>query len=89
MPDAPHIRQLRAQLHQLDLNISKKAKQQEDLQQEIRAILDRMALSSVIQQEFKALTQNCQTALFYEDLLKQRNASQASLPLRRASLCLA
>lgn len=82
VPDTPQIRPLRAQLHQLDLNISKKAKQQEDLQQEIRAIQDPMALSSVIQQEFKALTQNYQTALhFYEDVLKKRNASQTATTL--------
>ena len=82
VPDTPQIRKLRAQLHQLDLNISENAKQQEDLDQEIRAIQDRMALSSSIQQEFKALTQDYQTALdLYEDLLKKRNASQTATTL--------
>ena len=78
-PETPQVQQLRAQLDQLNLNISQKTKHQEDLQREIGAMEARTALSSVIQQEFEAVTQGYQTALHsYEDLLKKRNASQAA-----------
>lgn len=80
--ETPEIQRLRAQIHQQDLIISQKAKQQEDLQREIRVIQGRIELSPMIQQEFKALTRDHQTALdFYNDLLKRRNESQMATTL--------
>ncbi|HKW86062.1 MAG TPA: Wzz/FepE/Etk N-terminal domain-containing protein [Nitrospiraceae bacterium] len=80
--ETPQIQQLRAQLHQQELNITQKGKQQEDLQRQIRVIQGRMELSPGIQQEFKALTRDYQTALnFYNDLLKKRNESQMATTL--------
>lgn len=79
VPETPQVQQLRAQLSQLDLNISQKTKQYEDLQREIGAMQAGMALGSVVQQEFETLTQDYQTALHsYQDLLKKRNASEAA-----------
>lgn len=80
--ETPEIQRLRAQIHQQDLIISQKAKQQEDLQREIRVIQGRIESSPAIQQEFKALTLGHQTALdFYNDLLKRRNESQMATTL--------
>lgn len=80
--ETPEIQRLRAQIHQEDLIISQKAKQQEDLQREIRVIQGRIESSPAIQQEFKALTLGHQTALdFYNDLLKRRNESQMATTL--------
>jgi protein tyrosine kinase modulator len=80
--ETPQIQQLRAQLHQQDVIISQKAKQQEDLQRQIRVIQGRMESSPMIQQEFKGLTRDYQTALnFYNDLLKKRNESQMATTL--------
>jgi polysaccharide chain length determinant protein (PEP-CTERM system associated) len=80
--ETPEIQQLRAKLHQIDLNINQKAKEQEDLQRQIRILQGRMELSPVIQQEFKALTRDHETALnFYNDLLKKRNESQMATTL--------
>ncbi len=78
------IQQLRAQLHQADLVISQKKHEQEQLQRQIRTLQSRVQLSPMIQQEFKALTRDHQTALdFYNDLLKKRNESQMATELER------
>lgn len=80
--DTPEIQQLRAKLHQIDLSISQKAKEQEDLQRQIRILQGRMELSPVIQQEFKSLTRDHETALnFYNELLKKKNESQMATTL--------
>jgi polysaccharide chain length determinant protein (PEP-CTERM system associated) len=80
--ETPQTQQLRAQLHQQDVIISQKTKQQEDLQRQIRLIQGRMESSPMIQQEFKGLTRDHQTALdFYNELLKKRNESQMATTL--------
>lgn len=80
--ETPEIQRLRAQIHQQDLIISQKAKQQEDLQRQIRVIQGRIELSPMVQQEFQALTRGHQTAQdFYNDLLKRRNESQMATTL--------
>lgn len=80
--DTPQIQQDRAQLRQLELSIAQKTKEQEELQHQIRVLQGRIELSPTIQQEFKALTRDYQTALnFYNDLLKERNESQMATTL--------
>jgi len=80
--DTPQIQQDRAQLRELELSIAQKTKEQEDLQHQIRVLQGRIELSPTIQQEFKALTRDYQTALnFYNDLLKERNESQMATTL--------
>ena len=82
--EPPEIQQLRARLHQIDLTISQKAHEQADLQRQIKILQSRIQSSPVIQQEFKALTRDYQTALdFYNDLLKKRNESQMATDLER------
>src|SRR5260370_460784 len=74
--EPPQIQQLRAQLHQLEMSITQKTQEQQQLQRQIRVFQGRMQSSPVIQQEIKALTRDYQTALgFYNDLLKKRNES--------------
>lgn len=76
------IQQLRAYLKQVELTISQKTRGQEQLQKEIRTLQSRIQLSPIIQQEFKALTRDYQSALnFYGDLLKKRNESQMATEL--------
>lgn len=80
--DTPQIQQDRVQLRQLELSIALETKEQEDLQHQIRVLQGRIELSPTIQQEFKALTRNYQTALnFYNDLLEERNESQMAATL--------
>ncbi len=82
--EPPEIQQLRARLHQIDLTISQKAREQGELQRQIKMLQGRIQSSPAIQQEFKALTRDYQTALsFYNDLLKKRNESQMATDLER------
>ncbi len=82
--EPPQIQQLRAQLHQFDVTISQKRQEQGQLQKQIRVYQERLQLSPAIQQEFKSLTRDYQTALdFYNDLLKKRNESQMATDLER------
>jgi polysaccharide chain length determinant protein (PEP-CTERM system associated) len=78
------IQQLRAQLRQADLAISQKKKEQEHLQRQIKVLQGRIQLSPMVQQEFKALTRDYQTALnFYNELLKKRDEAQMATELER------
>lgn len=82
--EPPEIQQLRARLHQTNLAISQRMREQEELQRQIKILQGRVQLSPMIQQEFKALTRDYQTALdFYNDLLKKRNESQMATELER------
>jgi protein tyrosine kinase modulator len=82
--ESAEIQQLRAQLHQIGVTIDLKRHEQEQLQKQIRVYQGRLQLSPAIQQEFKSLTRDYQTALdFYNDLLKKRNESQMATDLER------
>src|SRR5437879_3119603 len=78
------IQEFRAQLHQADLTISQRKKEQEELQHQIKVLQGRIQLSPTVQQEFKALTRDYQTALnFYNELLKKRDEAQMATELER------
>jgi len=80
--EPPQIQQLRAQLHQIQLTISQKTREQEHLQKQIGVLQSRVQLSPMVQEKFKALTRDYQTALsFYNDLLAKRNESQMATEL--------
>jgi polysaccharide chain length determinant protein (PEP-CTERM system associated) len=82
--ESPEIQQLRARLHQTDLAISQRAHELKELQRQIKILQGRVQSSPMIQQQFKALTRDYQTALsFYNDLLKKRNESQMATELER------
>jgi len=80
--EPPEVRQLRARLQQLDLTIRQRTREREELQRQIKILESKIQSSPTIQQEFKALTREHQTALdFYNDLLKKRNESQMATEL--------
>jgi polysaccharide chain length determinant protein (PEP-CTERM system associated) len=82
--EPPQIQQLRAQLHQSDLMITQKKKEQAQMEQQIKVLQERIHLSPVVQEEFKGLTRDYQTALdFYDDLLKKRDEAQMATELER------
>jgi polysaccharide chain length determinant protein (PEP-CTERM system associated) len=82
--EPPEKRQLRARLQQIDLTIRQRASEREKLQGQIKILESRVQSSPMVQQEFKALTRDHQTALdFYNDLLKKRNESQMATELER------
>ena len=82
--EPPEIQQFRARLHQIDVSITQRVHEQQELQRQIKVLQSRIQSSPAIQQEFKALTRDHQTALdFYNDLLKKRNESQMATELER------
>jgi polysaccharide chain length determinant protein (PEP-CTERM system associated) len=84
-PSEPQeIRQLRLQIHQLEDFRIEKTKAQEDLQKQIRSYQSRIQMSPVVEQEYKALTRDYQTALsFYNDLLAKKTQSAMATDLER------
>ena len=79
------VQTLRAQIQQYAQVISGRTKQQEQLQAQIKEIQSRVQSSPMVEQEFKALTRDYQTALeFYNDLLKKRDQSALSTDLERS-----
>jgi len=76
------IAQLRAQIHNLDQVIAEKAREQDQIKQQIKVYQDRVQSSPMIEQQFKELTRDHQTALdFYNDLLKKRDQSAMATDL--------
>ena len=78
------IRALRAQIHDLETVKSEKSKQQEELQKEIRSYQSRVQTSPLVEEQYKALTRDYQTALsFYNDLLAKKTQSAMATDLER------
>ena len=70
------IQSLRAQINQHDIDIKEKTAQQDEIQQQIKLYQSRVQSSPAVEQEYKAVTRDYQTALdFYNDLLKKRDQS--------------
>lgn len=77
--EPPAIAQLRAQIHQYDVTISEKTREQERLKQQVQTLQGRLQLSPLVEQEYKELTRDYTTALtFYDDLLQKKTQSEMS-----------
>ena len=78
------IAQLRAEIHTTEQVIAEKTKEQAKIQQEIKVYQDRVQSSPAVEQQYKELTRDYQTALdFYNDLLKKRDQSTMATDLER------
>jgi polysaccharide chain length determinant protein (PEP-CTERM system associated) len=78
------ITQLRAQVHNLDQVIAEKAREQEQIKQQIKLYQDRVQSSPAVEQQFKELTRGYQTALdSYNELQKKRDGSAMAAELER------
>jgi polysaccharide chain length determinant protein (PEP-CTERM system associated) len=76
------VAQLRAQIHSYDQMIAEKTRAQDQIKQQIKVYQDRVQSSPAIEQQFKELTRDHQTALdFYNDLLKKRDQSAMATDL--------
>jgi len=74
--EPPQIQQLRAKLRLDDINIAELTHRQSQIQEQIRQLQGRVQASPMVEQQFKELTRNYQTALeFYNDLLKKRQSA--------------
>jgi polysaccharide chain length determinant protein (PEP-CTERM system associated) len=78
------IAQLRAQIHTFDQIIAERTREQDQIKQQIKVFQARVQSSPAIEQEYKELTRDYQTALdFYNDLLKKRDQSAMAGDLER------
>jgi polysaccharide chain length determinant protein (PEP-CTERM system associated) len=83
-PEPTEIVQLRLSVRQLDDSISNKKKEQERIQQEIRTYQSRIQLSPMVEEQYKKLTRDYQTAQsFYEELLTKSRQSEMATELER------
>jgi polysaccharide chain length determinant protein (PEP-CTERM system associated) len=80
--EPPQIQQLRAKLRQDDLSISDLTKRQAQIQEQIRVLQGRVQASPVVDQQFKEMTRNYQSAQdFYNELSKKRQNSAMATDL--------
>jgi polysaccharide chain length determinant protein (PEP-CTERM system associated) len=83
-PEPPEIRQLRAQIRQLDAMAVERTQQQQRIQRDLSEYQGRLRLSPMVEEEFKKLTRDYQTALgFYNDLLAKYSQSEMATNLER------
>jgi protein tyrosine kinase modulator len=84
LTEPPQIQQLRAKLRQDELNIADLTKQQAEIQQKIHALENHIQSSPIVEQQYKELTRDHQTALdFYNNLLKNREQAAMATNLQQ------
>src|SRR5207249_4908131 len=82
--EPPEIRQLRLQIHQYDQVIAQATRDQQRLQEQIRAYQGRVALSPAVEEQYKLLTRDYDTAQkFYNDLLAKKSQSAMQTDMER------
>jgi polysaccharide chain length determinant protein (PEP-CTERM system associated) len=82
MHEPPQIQQLRAKIKQDELTIADITKRQGQIQEQIRVLQGRVQASPIVEQQYKELTRNYQTALeMYNELLKKRDNSAMATDL--------
>jgi polysaccharide chain length determinant protein (PEP-CTERM system associated) len=84
--ESPEIRQLRVQIHQYDAAIAQASREQKRLQNQIGLFQGRVALSPAVEEQYKALNRDYDTAQkFYDDLLAKKSQSemQTDMELRQ------
>jgi polysaccharide chain length determinant protein (PEP-CTERM system associated) len=78
------IQQLRARIRQDDLSVADLVKRQGQIQNQISLLQGRIQSTPAVEQQFKELTRNYQSALeFYNDLLKKHDQAAISSDLNR------
>jgi polysaccharide chain length determinant protein (PEP-CTERM system associated) len=78
------LQQLRAQLRAMDQSIAQKKRDQGAIQAQLRLYQDRVASSPQVEEEYKSITRDSQTAqAFYDDLLNKMNQSKMATDLER------
>jgi len=82
--DSLQIQQLRAQIHQLDVTIREKTNEEARIQQKMEQLQSKLELAPAVEQQYKALTRDYQTALgFYNDLLRKQSDSEMATDLEK------
>ena len=74
--ETPETQQLRAQVHQYDATVKGKTAEQREIQRKINLYQGRMQVSPNVEEQYKLLTRDYQSAAdFYNALLKKRGES--------------
>jgi hypothetical protein len=82
--DSMGVQQLRAQLRAMELGIAQKKHDQGAIQLQLRMYQERVASSPAVEEEYKSITRDNQTAqTFYDDLLKKMNDSKMATDLEK------
>ena len=82
--DSIGVLQLRAQLRAMDEGIAQKKRDQAGIQAQLRLYQERVASSPAVEDEYKSITRDNQTAqAFYDDLLNKMNQSNMATDLEK------
>lgn len=83
-PESPQTQQLRAAVRASEQGIMAKRREQLQLQSSIRMYQDRIQSSPLVEEQYKQVTRDYQTAQkFYDDLLAKMNQSKMATDLER------
>jgi polysaccharide chain length determinant protein (PEP-CTERM system associated) len=84
LSEPPAIRQMRVQIHQYDQTIAQATAEQKRLQDSIKTYESRVSLSPAIEEQYKQLTRDYDTAQkFYSDLLGKKSESAMTTDMER------
>jgi polysaccharide chain length determinant protein (PEP-CTERM system associated) len=82
--EPPQIQQLRARIKQDDLNIADLTRRQNQIQEQIRVLQVRVQASPMVEEKYKELTRNYQTAQqIYNELMKKHSDSSIAKNLEQ------
>ena len=82
--ESPAMQQLRAQLRGMDQGIAQKKHDQAAIEGNVRQYQDRIQSSPMVQEQYKTLTRDYQTAqAFYQELLRKKQDSKMASDLER------
>jgi polysaccharide chain length determinant protein (PEP-CTERM system associated) len=82
--DSVGVQQLHASIRALDAGLNAKRAEQQQIQNNVKLYQDRISSSPLVEEEYKALTRDYQTAQkFYDDLLAKMNQSKMATSLER------
>jgi uncharacterized protein involved in exopolysaccharide biosynthesis len=82
--EPPEIRTLRLQIHQYDAAIEQATREQNRIKSQIGLYEGRVALSPAVEEQYKALTRDYDTAQkFYNDLLAKKSESELQTDMER------
>jgi uncharacterized protein involved in exopolysaccharide biosynthesis len=84
LSEPPEIQQLRAQVHQYENAIAALTRDQQRVQQDIRSLEGKVALSPAVEEQYKQLTRDYDTAQkVYDDLLAKKSQSEMQTAMER------
>jgi len=84
LSEPPEIQQLRLQIHQYQQVITQATRDQQRLQEQIKIYQGRVALSPAVEEQYRKLTRDYDTAQkFYDDKSKQEKDSETQTAMER------